>query len=190
METKILLIRHAESIYVNGQELGRPLSEKGMLDANQLAFKLKDSNIDFLYSSDYKRAVQTVEPLAKTLGLEVQTSECLRERKLKANYINLEYDDFIEAVRLSFDDVNYALEGGESVSDAHSRVIPFIENLLNIHHGKTIAIGSHGNIMTMILKYYDPSYGFDFWSKLKMPDVYLLVFNEKRLKHVERISYD
>lgn len=186
MKTTLLLIRHAESIYINGKEKSRPLSEKGLFDAKKLHKSLEGYNIDALFASDYKRAVQTIDPLAAARDLTIHEVEALRERRLKADSIHLDYDDFIQAVKQSFSDSTFSLVGGESVVDVQERAIPIIEGILSTYKGKTVAIGSHGNIMTMILNYYRPGYGYDFWSQLSIPDVYELTFENNRLIDVKQ----
>jgi len=63
---KVYLIRHAEE----GEKEG--LTKKGQEQALELAQWLKDKNIRALYSSDRKRASETAEIAAPTLGLEPQ----------------------------------------------------------------------------------------------------------------------
>ncbi|KYC89889.1 hypothetical protein B4102_3896 [Heyndrickxia sporothermodurans] len=55
------------------------------------------------------------------------------------------------------------------------------------YKGKNVVIGTHGNLMVLILHYFDTSYRFNFWKKLSMPDIYRLSFFEKKLKDVKRI---
>ena len=70
---KIYLIRHAEE----GENQG--LSKKGQEQALELALWLKDKNIRALYSSDRKRASETVEIAAPTLELEPQVLSKMEE---------------------------------------------------------------------------------------------------------------
>lgn len=63
---KIYLIRHVEE----GEKQG--LTKKGQEQALELAKWLKDKNIRALYSSDRKRASETAEIAAPTLGLAPQ----------------------------------------------------------------------------------------------------------------------
>jgi len=63
---KVYLIRHAEE----GEKEG--LTKKGQEQALELARFLEDKNIRALYSSDRKRASETAEIAAPTLGLEPQ----------------------------------------------------------------------------------------------------------------------
>jgi 2,3-bisphosphoglycerate-dependent phosphoglycerate mutase len=49
------------------------------------------------------------------------------------------------------------------------------------------AVGTHGNVMTAIFNYYDDRYGFDFWQRTTMPDVYRVDFDGERWLHMERL---
>ncbi|MNP25434.1 hypothetical protein D3C76_1182420 [compost metagenome] len=87
-------------------------------------------------------------------------------------------------------DKDFALEGGETTHRAQQRAIPIMESLLVEHRGKNIVIGTHGNIMTIIMNYYDDTFGFDFWNRTSKPDIYKMVFNGDQLEQVERIWND
>ena len=51
---------------------------------------------------------------------------------------------------------------------------PRWSDIVAAHPGQQIVIGTHGNLLALILQRYDPSVGFTFWSKLAMPDAYRL----------------
>ncbi len=81
----LLLVRHAESVAPGTSgfdEYTRPLTAKGLRDAERLCDSLGSSRIDAVYSSPYLRARQTVEPIARARGLTIETIEDLRERTL------------------------------------------------------------------------------------------------------------
>ena len=72
----VLLIRHGENDYVKkGRMAGRlpgvHLNERGRAQAQAVAEKLSGAPIKALYSSPMERALETAEPLASCLGLEV-----------------------------------------------------------------------------------------------------------------------
>ncbi|KQB93786.1 phosphoglycerate mutase [Geobacillus thermodenitrificans] len=48
-------------------------------------------------------------------------------------------------------------------------------------------IGTHGNIMVLIMNYFDKQYDFRFWQRLAMPDIYQLSFRSNELMAIERI---
>lgn len=78
----IYLIRHAHAgsrAGWNGDDLDRPLSERGAQQAAGLVAELGDAPIGRIWSSPYRRCIQTVEPLGARLGLEVRTAGVLAE---------------------------------------------------------------------------------------------------------------
>ncbi len=73
--TTVLLIRHGENNMVGKRLAGRlpgvHLNKKGREQAEQLAEVLCKAPIKAIYSSPLERAVETAEPLAKLLNLEI-----------------------------------------------------------------------------------------------------------------------
>jgi len=56
-----------------------------------------------------------------------------------------------------------------------------------MYEGKNIVVGTHGNIMVLMMNYFDPNYDFHFWRNLDMPDIYKLTFKGDKLKEVHRL---
>ncbi len=188
MNTVIYMIRHAESPFILGEEKSRKLSTKGEEDAKRVANILSNKDIDIVVYSSYTRAIQTVQEVALSRNLEVKEYEELIERPIKGLEHKLSKQEIIDAVRLSFEDKEYCLEDGESTFQAQNRAIPVIKQLLNDYQGKNIVIGTHGNIMTIILNYFNSQYGYDFWESTSKPDIYKLDFNnENQLLYVDRL---
>jgi len=78
----ILLIRHATAGSRKdwkGDDKLRPLDEKGKLQAMELAETLRACPVKRVISSPYLRCVQTVEPLAELLDLQIEVSQVLAE---------------------------------------------------------------------------------------------------------------
>lgn len=185
METWIYLIRHAESPFVLGEEETRGLSEKGHKDAKRVSEILLREGIDVVISSNYQRAVQTVQDLAESLGVAIQIQPDFRERTLAAK--DMAFDDFEGALRATFADPDFAHPGGESNREAAQRGVAALLRVLEEYAGKRIAIGIHGSLMTVIMGAFDPQYDFHFWQTMTMPDIYKLTFEEKQLRSVERL---
>ena len=81
--SKVFIIVHANSVW---NELGlwqghcdTELSETGHLMSQQLAERSDLNTVKQIYSSDLKRAYQTVEPLADRLNLNITKNPYLRE---------------------------------------------------------------------------------------------------------------
>lgn len=181
--TTIYLVRHAHSTYTK-EERERPLSDKGYRDAEDVTRLLKDKHIDVVISSPYKRAIQTVQGIANTYKLSIQLEENLRERLLSTKPVR----DFNAAIQKMWGDWNFAYEGGESNDLAQRRAIICMQNILKKYKGKNIVIGTHGNIMILLMNYFDSKYDFQFWKILHMPDVYKVTFDNNRFISAERIE--
>lgn len=182
MMTNLYFVRHAHSVY-SPDERNRPLSERGHQDAARVAELLEPEYIHVLISSPYKRAVQTIEGLAERIGAGIILEEDFRERLLSEHPV----DDFEHAVAKVWEDSSFAWEGGESNQAAQSRGVRALERVLEQYKGKNIAIGTHGNIMVLIMSHFDPRFDFSFWRQLDMPDIYKLSFSDQDLMEVQRI---
>lgn len=70
--TTYYLIRHAEKDRSNEKEQDPVLTEAGKKRAQNWVDVLKDVKFDAVYSTNYKRTLQTATPLAKQNELEIQ----------------------------------------------------------------------------------------------------------------------
>ncbi len=78
-----LIVRHGEAEgnrdhrFIGQEDV--PLSPLGLQQAEAVGERLADLAIEQIVSSDLQRAVDTVRPLARRLGLEIQTDSRFRE---------------------------------------------------------------------------------------------------------------
>lgn len=147
-----------------------------------MADLLKNEGIAVLISSPYRRAIQTIEGLAGILGADMIIEEVFRERRLSEKPV----DDFDSAIAKVWEDDSFAWEGGESNRAAQNRGVRALTNVLEQYEGKSVAIGTHGNMMVLIINRWDNKYDFAFWRQLDMPDIYMLSFDKRRLVEVKR----
>jgi broad specificity phosphatase PhoE len=149
--THLYLIRHGQSA---GNAEGRfgghgptPLSDMGREQAERTGKALAKEGIKAIYSSDLLRAVQTAEPLAKLLSLEIQTRKAFRERHVGV----LEGHTFDESKEhyprdyyaLINRDINHVITGGESYRQLLRRITGELRDILRSHQRERIAIFSH-----------------------------------------------
>ena len=175
MNNTYYFIRHAYSIYTP-DEINLPLSDKGQESLAQLEF-LAYKSITAIYSSPYRRAIQTVEPLAQSLKLAIQTNKRLIERKLSSQAIADQ--DFEQCLMQLWSQPTFSLVGGESNQQAQQRALALLHELESKHQNEEIIISSHGNLICILLSAFDSSIDYNFWCGLSMPDVLVLDKDEK-----------
>ena len=83
MKTIIYMIRHAKSIANDNGMFGGmtdyDLSQEGLKQAEALADRLRDYEVDKIYCSPLKRAIQTITPTAKMKNMDINIVDNLRE---------------------------------------------------------------------------------------------------------------
>jgi 2,3-bisphosphoglycerate-dependent phosphoglycerate mutase len=183
MGTTVYLIRHPESVYVEGRERSRGLSRQGQQDALIIKSIMQDKRIDLFVSSPYERAIATIKPLADGHCKEIAIIEELRERAIG----DIKDTSFREAKQQVYQDFHFAFAGGESSAEAQSRGVRELLTLIENNEGSSIVIGTHGDIMTLVMNYFDPQFDFEFWQSASMPDIYQLEFAGSRLSSVTRL---
>jgi 8-oxo-(d)GTP phosphatase len=91
----LLVLRHASAGHSEawaGDDADRPLDERGRRQAEELIDQLAPYAIKRIVSSPFVRCVETVVPLARTRGLEVETSDDLAEGANPARVRRLLHD--------------------------------------------------------------------------------------------------
>ena len=167
----IYVVRHAHAEWLPDEN--RPLSTQGLKDAACVGDILAQYPIQAVYTSPYRRARQTITPLASRMDLPLLIEPDLRERRLG----EISGQDFFAAVAANWRDPNFAHPGGESNADAQQRGVSVINRLRAGHPAGGIAISTHGNLMALILGSFDPSIDYAFWKSLTMPDIYVMDFS-------------
>ena len=184
----ILLVRHCSAL---GQSPEAELSESGKIQTEKLSNELATFfNITRIISSPFKRAIETVKPLANKFNLEIECDELLMERIL---FEEENCDGWEDKLKHSFVDFNFkASKGGESNSECQSRARKFLQKLEK-SSGVTVVV-SHGNLIATLLSLNGEAqaFGYEEMCSLSRPDVFILNFNfeSKQLLSFDRIWND
>lgn len=174
----IFVIRHCEA---EGQPKQAPLTNNGQKQANTLGSFLADYNIDRIISSPFVRAIESAKPLSNQTNIDIEIDKRLSERILSPKNL----PDWLEKLERTFVDLDLTFNGGESSRKAMERIVNVVDDIRNIPL-KTTAIFTHGNIMSLLIKHFDNTFGFTEWKKLTNPDVFLLTFHNDTV-NIKRI---
>lgn len=184
--TTIYFVRHALPNYDNHNDAARELTEKGLEDRKLVSKYLEDKNIDIVISSPYKRAVDTVKHFVDGRNLPIETVDDFRERTVDSVWI----EDFETFCKNQWDDFSYKLADGETLAEVQERNVRALMGVLEKYPNKNIVIGSHGTALGVILNYFDKSFGYDGYTKIRtlMPWVLKMVFSNKKLQKIEMVD--
>ncbi|WP_099158296.1 histidine phosphatase family protein [Virgibacillus ndiopensis] len=165
----IYVVRHCSA---EGQHRDSPLTNEGIRQARLLSNFFTEQNVRFdkIVSSPYLRAIESIKPFAENNNLQIEVNELLKERILSEEPI----DDWIEVLEQSFIDLDFTLPGGESANDAIKRVSNVLDDIFNNDSLTNVILVSHGNLIALLLKQYDDTFGFNKWKNLRNPDIYLV----------------
>jgi probable phosphoglycerate mutase len=163
-DTRIVLVRHGESIVTVKRILGGPrscvgLSDLGRQQAGRLRDRLADARefeVDVLMSSGYPRALQTAEIIAPALGgLDVDIDPGFGEHDPGPECDGLTYDEFVRRhgpPDWSADPHAEFFPGGETIAQFHARVNGALDALVRRHAGKTVLVACHGGVVDAVLR--------------------------------------
>ncbi|SKC66274.1 histidine phosphatase family protein [Maledivibacter halophilus] len=161
--TRIYFVRHSKPDFSIKDDLNRPLCEEGIRACKKITEYLSDKRIHKVYSSPFKRAVDTIKDFADRFEFEIEKVEDLRERKVADIWI----EDFNEFAKKQWEDFNYKLSNGENLNEVQTRNINVIHKILKSNADKNIVIGTHGTALSTIINYYDKSFDYSVFSRIK-----------------------
>ncbi|SFE42518.1 histidine phosphatase family protein [Peptostreptococcus sp. D1] len=164
MNNTYYLVRHGETEWnTMGRTQGHgdsPLTELGIVQAENAAIALSKFPIDMIYCSDLGRAVQTAEIIGKKLNKEVIATESLREmgfgewEGMKIKNIQEKFPAMFGIWRNSPDRLD--IKGAENLFIVKERQDKLIEELNEKYSDKHILLVSHSvTVRVMLLSFLD-----------------------------------
>ena len=142
--TIVILARHGETDWNrDGIWQGHgdpPLNDVGRRQAEALAQRMRDAEIDVLYSSDLRRARETAEYVSLALGLPVIADMDLREVDV-GSWTGLTWIEIAER----FPDTEQ--HDGESREAFDARVLSALYRIASGNAGRRILVVTHGGVV-------------------------------------------
>jgi probable phosphoglycerate mutase len=159
--TELIMVRHAEPDYraANGShEAPDPLlTERGRSQAIRLAQRLRTTQVDAIYSSTMRRAIETATIVAAAKDLPIISAPQLREVAVGARVLrNGAKDDpqkLASQVLMRF--LNNprwdAIEGLEPSREFRNRVIQAVDAIMTRHPGQRVVLVTHAGVINAYL---------------------------------------
>jgi 2,3-bisphosphoglycerate-dependent phosphoglycerate mutase len=184
--TNVYFVRHAEPDFNIHDDIIRPLTVKGKMDAKLVSMYLRDKEIHEVLSSPFLRAIDTVKDFADEVGFSIKIIQDFRERKVDSVWI----EDFVSFTRKQWEDFDFKLSDGESLREVQNRNINALNKVLRLYKGKNIVIGTHGTALSTIINYYQKTYGYNDFEKMRMlmPWIVKMQFMNDECLNVSKID--
>ncbi len=159
--TRLILVRHGETLanrdfrYIGTRD--EALSERGIIQAEQLAGALAEFPVAAIYSSPLQRACRTAQTTAARHNLDVRLLDALRECDFgtweglsRAEVLARSVQD-AEHLHAWERDPTLAPPAGESFAAMQERVSVAVANLAQEHPDQTIILVSHVGPIKVLL---------------------------------------
>ncbi|MFH1564720.1 MAG: histidine phosphatase family protein [bacterium] len=171
--TKIYIARHGKTDFnEQGRYIGRTdifLNYAGRKEAALLAERIKNLDINIVFSSPLKRAIETAE-IIKPRSCKIAVNNYFIERSvgvyegLTKEEAKEKYSDLYERnITRIFND---SPTNGETILDVQNRVFEGLDKIKKDYQDKNILIVTHAFVAKVINKYFNPQISekdfFDF----------------------------
>ena len=162
--TRLVLVRHGESMATVNRSIGGPrtcagLSDHGRAQCDRLAARLAETGelTDVvLYASGYPRAKETAERIRGALGgPELLIDDRWGEHDPGPDCDGLKFVDFVERHGMpdwESDPHAITFPGGETLAEHHHRVGQAVWDAMRAHAGGTVVVCCHGGVVNAVLR--------------------------------------
>lgn len=159
--TTLWIFRHGETAWnAEGRVQGQtdvPLSEVGQAQAQAILGLLAERRFAALYSSDLQRVLQTAQPAAAMLGLQIVQDAMLRER----HYGIFETLTYAEAkirypehyARFRAHELEFDFDTGEALRAFFERSVAVLAAIAARHAGEDVLVFTHGGVLDMAYRH-------------------------------------
>ncbi len=155
---KFYLVRHGQTEWNNTHRfqgwMDVELDSVGLIQAKMLSTYFKSVDLDFIYSSDLKRALYTAQTIQMVKAIPMRLSHGFREMNV-GNWEGKTWDEIKETYgdELSVPEetlIGLRVSGGESLIEFQKRIIDTFIPLLEKQH-EHVLIVTHGGVIRVLL---------------------------------------
>lgn len=163
------------------------LSNEGRARAERLAEQLTFYQPEVIVSSTEPKAKETAEIVAGILQIELHFAKDLHEHD-RSHVPYLTQDEFQISIREFFQKPGELVFGKETANQAHARFYRSVHSILQEHTNKTIAIVTHGTVLSLFVSRLTGSSDFELWNELGLPSFVVVDIKSNELITKENIE--
>lgn len=167
---RLILVRHSLPEMVVGVAASEwHLSSEGRRRCAALADRLTEYGLGAVVSSQEPKAVETGQIIAETLELPFETAIGLHEHERGVVRDLGSPEDFRAQVARLFEHPGELVLGYETADEAHARFVRAVNSVLARWPATSLAIVSHGTVMTLFIARAAGLDPVPFWKSLALP---------------------
>jgi len=168
-QSKLVLIKHSlPEMQIQTESRFWHLSEEGRKRCAPLAEKLRRFELARIVSSNEPKAVETAELIADHLTRTHIVRPDLQENdRTGLGFVGL--DAYRETFRRFFAEPDRVVVGTETAKEARSRFATAVEGVLEEFPDETLAIVTHGTVISLMVSEPNPEDRFRLWRRLGLP---------------------
>ena len=159
--TLLLLIRHGENDWVGSHRLagrtpGVHLNDKGRQQAQEVADRLREQPITAIYSSPLERCMETAQPLAAALGLDVIPHAGVIEADF-GEWQGASLKDLAKQPEwqlVQFYPSGFRFPGGETLREVQSRMVGALAQIVEDHPKQVVAVFCHSDVIKTAVAHF------------------------------------
>ncbi|SJZ37427.1 alpha-ribazole phosphatase [Selenihalanaerobacter shriftii] len=159
MATEIILVRHGETLWNKESKFqgstDTVLSPLGIEQAEKLADRFKEEELDVVYASNLQRAVKTAKAVAKHHEIVVNEEPKLQEASF-GEWEGLTFDQIKEKDGKKLDawlkdPITVRTPDGEKFEDVQERAMEALDEIRDKHQGEKVLVAAHGGTIRALL---------------------------------------
>lgn len=166
---RLVLIKHsAPEMQIQAESRFWHLSAEGRRRCAPLAEKLRRFNLTRIVSSSEPKAVETAELLASELSRTHIVRPDLQENdRTGLGFVG--HEAYQETFRRFFAEPDMVVVGSETAEEARARFTAAVEAVLEEFPDETLAIVSHGTVISLLVSEPTAEDRFRLWRRLGLP---------------------
>ncbi len=175
---KLILVRHSAPQMVVGVPASQwRLSDEGRRRCEALAERLAAYDLAMIVASTEPKAIETGQIVAEALNLPFETAPGLHEHERGVVQTLGSREEFQTQVARLFERPSELVLGHETADQAHARFAQATTHVVEEHpsgnpsspSGRSLALVSHGTVMTLFIARTNGLDPIPFWKSLGLP---------------------
>jgi len=182
----LILIKHAmPKIDTSKSSRHWELSPEGRQSCIPLAEAIKTYSPQQMITSDEPKARDTGQMVANHLNIPCSSVPNLHEHDRQNAPFITDKIQWHNTIQTFFNQPNALIFGNETATQARERFTQAIHHTLTNHTG-TLAITTHGTVISLFVAHQNKTNGFDLWRRLTLPSAVIL--NRTTLEFIDVIE--